>query len=101
MPRWDSIGILWEDVPVSRKRSERVLGHLPDIPETGWRTPTEFPNIRDSPWIGVDCETKDLELNDFGPGWGRGQGKGHICGVSLSWPQGKIYLPIRHEVQSH
>lgn len=95
--RADAMGLFWEDVPTSRKRGERELGPVPEIPETGWRPPTEFPNIRDAPWIGVDCETYDPELNENGPGWARGIG--HICGVSLSWPGGKVYLPMRHTIQ--
>ena len=97
MPRTDAIGLFWEDHPSSRKQGERELGPMPEIPETGWRPPTVFPNIRDAPWIALDCETYDPELNDYGPGWARG--KGHICGVSLAWPGGKLYYPIRHTVQ--
>lgn len=74
-----------------------MLGPLPPIPETGWRPPAEFPNIIDAPWISLDCETYDPELDDFGPGWARG--KGHIVGVSIAVPWGKWYFPMRHSVQ--
>ncbi|UPT53315.1 DNA polymerase A [Synechococcus phage Ssp-JY38] len=97
MPRWDNVGLFWQDLPATRKGGERTLGPMPPIPETGWRPPSHFPNIIDAPWIAIDCETYDPELNDYGPGWARG--KGHIVGVSICTVQGKWYFPIRHEVQ--
>ena len=96
--RFDEIGIFWEDLPPEKARGGRVLGPMPPIPETGWLPPREFPNIRYAPWIGIDCETYDPELIDYGPGWARG--KGHIVGVSIATPEGKWYFPIRHEVQA-
>lgn len=71
---------------------------MPPIPETGWTPPRHFPNVIDAPWISLDCETKDTELNDYGPGWARGRGE--IVGVSICTPQGKWYFPVRHTVQS-
>lgn len=71
---------------------------MPPIPDTGWKPPTEFPNIIDAPWIALDCETKDLELNEYGPGWARGRGE--IVGVSICTPKGKWYFPVRHTIQS-
>lgn len=97
MSRWDDVGLLWEDLPSERTRGARVLGPLPPIPDTGWLPPSELPNIRDAPWIGIDCETYDPELMDHGPGWARG--KGHIVGISIAVPWGKWYFPIRHTVQ--
>jgi DNA polymerase-1 len=41
-------------------------------------------------------ETYDPEIEDHGPGWGRG--KGHIIGISLATDDGfNKYFPIRHE----
>lgn len=97
MTRYDDIGIFWEDLPQGRSRGARVLGPMPAIPDTEWLPPTEFPNIRNAPWISLDCETYDPELIDYGPGWARG--KGHICGVSIAVPWGKWYFPVRHTVQ--
>jgi DNA polymerase I-like protein with 3'-5' exonuclease and polymerase domains len=98
MSRFDSIGLFWEDVPAERTRGgQRQLGPMPEIPETGWRPPTEMPNIQHAPWISFDCETYDPELNDNGPGWARGVG--HIVGISCAVPGGKWYFPMRHEVQ--
>lgn len=98
MSRFDDIGLFWEDLPSSRKRGERVLGPLPEIPETGWRPPTELPDWSRAPVMSFDVETYDPELDDHGPGWARG--KGHIVGMSLAVPGQRIYVPIRHEVQS-
>lgn len=92
------------------KRKEVRLKALPPIPETGWRPPTEFPNLSSARWIGFDTETKDLELKTVGPGWGRSRHassrKAHVIGVSLAAMDyagntGKWYFPIRHEVDPH
>lgn len=98
MSRFDDIGLFWEDRPTSRKRGERVLGPLPEIPETGWTPPTELPDWSRAPVMSFDLETYDPELIGHGPGWARG--KGHIVGFSLAIPGKRIYVPIRHEVQS-
>lgn len=95
--RWDEVGIMWEDLPQGRSRGARTLGPMPAFPDTGWLPPAEFPNIRGAPWIGIDTETYDPELIDYGPGWARG--KGHICGVSVATNEGKWYFPLRHTVQ--
>ena len=71
---------------------------MPPIPETGWRPPTEFPNLSAAKVIGLDTETKDPHLTTAGPGWGRNDG--HIIGISLSVEDGTSwYFPMRHEVQ--
>ena len=96
--RADSLGFFWEDRPVVKTRASgpREWGPMPEIPETGWKVPTEFPNLSAAKVIALDCETYDPELLDAGPGWGRG--KGHIVGVSLAVQDGTSwYFPIRHE----
>jgi len=98
MSRFDNIGLFWEDLPSSRKRGERVLGPLPEIPESGWRPPTTLPDLRRAPVMSFDVETYDPELEDHGPGWARN--KGHLCGISIATPDTKIYVPMRHTVQS-
>ena len=98
MARFDNIGLFWQDLPSSRKRGERVLGPIPDIPETGWRPPTELPDLRGAKVMSIDTETWDPELNEYGPGWARD--KGHICGFSIAVPGKRWYFPIRHTVQS-
>lgn len=97
MSRFDNIGLFWEDRPSSRKRGQRELGPIPPIPETGWTTPTELPDIRRYPAIAFDVETYDPELESHGPGWARG--KGHIVGISAAVTGHRWYFPIRHEVE--
>lgn len=98
--RADLQGLFWHDVQATKRGGERVLGPMPEIPETGWRprSPSDLPDFRGAKVISYDVETKDPELNEFGPGWARG--KGHICGFSIASPGiGAVYIPIRHEVQ--
>jgi DNA polymerase I-like protein with 3'-5' exonuclease and polymerase domains len=91
--------MFFDDEPLTpRKRA--VLKAPPPIHDTGWRAPTEFPNLSAATIIGLDTETKELDF-DYGPGWGRG--RGHICGVSIAardrlGNRGKWYFPVRHEV---
>lgn len=97
--RFDSIGMFWQDMPTSRKHSERELIR-PPVPETGWRAPTEFPNLTAAAVLSLDTETFDPGLLESGPGWARGVG--HIVGFSVGAKAadgqiGKWYFPIRHE----
>lgn len=97
--RWDASGFFWDDV--GKKRPER-LGWMPPIPETGWKPPAEFPNLSAAKALGIDLETWDPELNDAGPGWGRGGNgkKGHVVGFSIAVHRGpKLYFPLRHTVE--
>lgn len=89
------------DLDPGIKRKEAVLKELPPIPRTGWKPPSEFPDLRGASLMSVDTETKDTGLLEHGPGWGRKQG--HIVGLSIAaiarngerWCG---YFPIRHEV---
>jgi len=94
--RWDSRGIFWQDLPVSRKRGQ-VIRMMPPIPETGWRPPTYFPRIREADILSVDVETYDPEIDKHGPGWARHVG--NIAGISIGTGDGyRWYYPIRHTV---
>lgn len=98
MARFDSIGMFWQDMPTSRKRGE-IVRVRPAVPETGWRPPTEFPNLSAARVISLDTETWDPELEQSGPGWARG--RGHIVGFSVGAKDaagniGQWYFPIRH-----
>lgn len=103
MARPDSSGFFWDEAPkerTKRQRNSSQWGPMPAIPETGWRTPTEFPNLSAAKIIGYDTETYDPELEDAGPGWGRG--KGHIIGASLAVADGSSwYFPMRHGIDEH
>lgn len=95
--RFDNIGLFWEDHPETK--GNRVRTYIqPDIPDTGWTTPVDFPNLTAATAISYDVETYDPELKTHGPGWGRGSG--HIVGVSLSVPDGTSwYFPMRHTIE--
>lgn len=85
-------------------RKDVQLRALPPIPKTGWKAPQEFPNLSSAVLLSVDTETKDPELQQAGPGWGRH--RGHIVGYSLAAQdrqgnRGKWYFPMRHEVDAH
>lgn len=97
--RFDQSGLFWNDpdhVPGQRK-----LGPLPPIPHTGWKplSPSDLPDLRGAKVISFDTETKDPELTEKGAGWARGVG--HIVGFSLAVPGKSLYIPMRHEVESH
>jgi len=97
--RFDNIGMFWQDVPTGRGAGDRIRVR-PPVPETGWKAPTEFPNLSAARVISFDTETYDPELLDSGPGWARG--KGHIVGFSLGAKDslgnlGQWYFPMKHE----
>lgn len=98
--RFDSIGMFWQDLPTSRKRGE-IVRPMPPIPETGWKAPTDFPNLSAAVVKSLDTETYDPELDQSGPGWARG--KGHLVGFSIGAKDalgntGQWYVPLRHSV---
>lgn len=93
---------LFDTVPEVDARDLKRKTPLPPIPETGWRAPSEFPNLRAARVMAIDVETWDPEFTpgdsgDKGPGWARG--KGHLIGISVAVdPVHKWYFPMRHEV---
>ena len=98
MSRGDEFGMFWEDAVQTSSRGQKVARVMPPIPDTGWVPPTEFPDLSRARVISIDCETKDLELLENGPGWARGVG--HIVGVSVGANGGgRWYFPMRHEVE--
>lgn len=93
------MGIFWKDKPAPIKNSPWEAPRLlPSIPETGWRPPTEFPNLSVAKTLSFDTETKDPFLLSRGPGWARGFG--HVIGFSVAadGEQG-WYFPVRHEIE--
>lgn len=102
MSRFDNIGLFWQDHPEERgSRADRIYIQ-PDIPETGWRPPTEFPNLSAATALSFDVETYDPDLTTHGPGWARNNG--HIVGVALGAQDnagnlGQWYFPIRHTIE--
>lgn len=100
MSRFDAQGLHWfDDHPalVARGQRETTIRSIPPIPETGWRTPTTFPNLSSAKMISIDTETYDPDLLTHGAGWGRGVG--HIVGISVGTDDGhRWYFPMRHTV---
>jgi hypothetical protein len=70
--RFDNIGLWWEDLPAERSRSVQTVRAV-DVPDTEWLPPKEFPNLSGVKVLGIDVETKDLELLERGPGAVRGR----------------------------
>jgi DNA polymerase I-like protein with 3'-5' exonuclease and polymerase domains len=64
-------------------------------PASAWSVPEVLPDLSAAPWIGLDTETYDPNLEERGPGGSRGR-DGHLLGVSLACPWGRWYLPLRH-----
>ena len=72
----------------------------PPIPETDWKKNNKFPDLSSAKAIGIDVETKDPNIEDFGPGWGRNDG--HVVGIAISTDDGwSNYYPMRHEDEQH
>ena len=93
--RNDAVGIFWQDIV---RKGGKAARPMPPIPDTGWTTPTEFPNLRAARALAIDTETFDPELNKKGPGWARSVG--HIVGISVAVEDGQCwYFPFRHEVE--
>ena len=93
--RPDSLGLFWQDLP--RKKGDRMARIMPDIPDTGWVAPTEFPNLSAAKALSIDVETYDPELKKQGPGWARGVG--HLVGIAVGTEDGhRWYFPMRHEI---
>jgi DNA polymerase I-like protein with 3'-5' exonuclease and polymerase domains len=89
--------LLWpEQLPTSNGKRWKP-NPMPRVPKTGWKPCDNFPSLANAKAIAVDVETWDPEIEDMGPGWGRG--KGHIIGISLATDDGfNKYFPIRHTV---
>lgn len=94
--RGDEYGVLWCDPVKQRGADFRSTGMLPPIPDTGWRLPTDFPDLGMANFIAIDTETYDPDLKAKGPGSRRG---GYLVGVAVGTDYGyRQYFPIEHQV---
>jgi DNA polymerase I-like protein with 3'-5' exonuclease and polymerase domains len=94
--RFDNVGLWWSDYPVEKVKGVRTESvRAVEPPHTGWTPPLDFPNLAGVRRIGLDTETKDLELLDRGPGAVRGAA--HVVGISIAVPEKSWYFPLRHE----
>jgi DNA polymerase I-like protein with 3'-5' exonuclease and polymerase domains len=88
-------GMFWAEKPGEKREIPRPM---PPIPETGWQTPRDFPNLDAAEYLAFDTETYDPELLDHGPGWARG--KSSLVGLSIATPEGfSWYFPCGHTVE--
>ena len=95
----DSSGFFWDGADVAAVQRHRTI---PPIPVTGWRPPSEFPNLSAAKALAFDTETWDPELRQHGPGWARGRDKFHVVGFSIAVPDGTAwYFPLRHTIEGH
>lgn len=63
-------------------------------PDSGWRPPTNFPDLSGEKIIGLDIESHDPNLTTHGPGFIRGDAQ--VVGVSIATLDRSWYLPIGH-----
>lgn len=71
---------------------------MPPIPDTGWSSPTDFPDLAAAKVLSIDVETYDPELTTHGPGWARGVG--HLVGLAVGTEDGfRRYYPMRHTIE--
>lgn len=95
--RADSIGFFWQDLPQETRGRVQSVRPTPTIPDTGWRPPGEFPRLEAAKLLAIDCETKDPNLTEAGPGSIRRDG--HLVGISVGTEDGgRWYFPMRHEI---
>lgn len=67
------------------------------MPCSEWKPPSvsDLPSWKGAKRIAIDCETKDTQIRELGPGPRR---DGYTVGWSFAIENGpKFYLPIRHE----
>jgi DNA polymerase I-like protein with 3'-5' exonuclease and polymerase domains len=104
--RWDSDGVGWDTPAKEKKKGGGWVSTVrPAIPETGWKCPTEFPNLSAAKMIAFDLETRDPNLLSKGPGPRRKEEEGgFIAGlaVGVGPREGEQwYFPMRHEDGKH
>ncbi len=99
--RADLQGMFWDDAEYVSTRGVKSVAPIRYVepPATNWKPPTEFPNLSGAKIIGLDTETKDLELLDRGPGSVRGAA--HAVGFSIATEDHRAwYFPLRHEYEA-
>jgi DNA polymerase I-like protein with 3'-5' exonuclease and polymerase domains len=69
---------------------------LPLFPRTSeWVPPASFPDLSEAKEIAIDLETRDPNLERFGPGWPRNDG--YIVGYAVAVEGWRGYFPVAHE----
>lgn len=93
----DDLGLLWEErAPERAVRGPKAARRLPSYPSWvhDWKPPEVFPDLSNCDRITVDCETRDPDLREKGPGQKR-EGC-YIAGVAVKAGDFKAYYPVRH-----
>jgi DNA polymerase I-like protein with 3'-5' exonuclease and polymerase domains len=85
-------------MPKTKRKHDAHIGgtQLPLIvPESAWTPPAELPDLRGLKSWAIDTEEYDKGIQSSkGPGWATGNG--YVCGVSVAWPGGTLYVPLVH-----
>jgi DNA polymerase I-like protein with 3'-5' exonuclease and polymerase domains len=69
---------------------------MPLFPTTSdWVAPQVFPNLSTAKIMAVDTETRDSNLERYGPGWARRDGQ--IVGFAIAVDGWRGYFPVAHE----
>lgn len=64
-------------------------------PHCEWIPPDTFPDLSGASEIAIDLETRDENLETYGPGWPRKDG--YIVGYAVAVDGWKGYYPVAHE----
>jgi DNA polymerase I-like protein with 3'-5' exonuclease and polymerase domains len=88
--------MMWEDyeAPTRATKDLRYVRNV-EVPLTGWTPPREFPNLSGVRHLGLDIESKDLQLIEKGPGFVCGAA--NMVGFSVATHDKAWYFPLAHE----
>jgi DNA polymerase I-like protein with 3'-5' exonuclease and polymerase domains len=87
--------MFWDEATVTVTGKRTTVRMAPPTPETEWKMPEDFPDLRGQGMIAVDVETYDPDLKTRGPGPHRG---GYIAGVAVGTEAGfRQYYPVAHQ----
>jgi DNA polymerase I-like protein with 3'-5' exonuclease and polymerase domains len=68
----------------------------PLFPRTSeWLPPASFPNLSGAAEIAIDLETRDPNMETYGPGWPRKDGE--IVGYAIAVDGWRGYFPVAHQ----
>ena len=98
MKLFDEEGFFWVPEQYARVRVPKEAKQprvLPPIPPTGWKPPTNFPDLSTARAISIDTETCDPDLLTHGPGAYR---DGFLVGVSVATDDFAAYFPLAHTI---
>ena len=85
---------LFDDSQLVQRRAARRV--RPPLFDAGnWVKPTgPIVGLENAKVLSLDTETYDPSIDDFGPGWARGEG--FVAGVSLATRDAAFYFPLSH-----